>query len=129
RFSPAVDGSRVRQRFAPSGELLLVTVGRLERRKGHDVTLAALAALRDRLPPFRYVIVGDGAERARLDAIVGESGLGDIVSFTGEIPGDELPSYFAACDIFVHPNRVVDGYNFEGFGIVFLEAAACGKPV
>jgi phosphatidyl-myo-inositol dimannoside synthase len=128
RFSAEVDGAALRQQLAPDGELLLVTVGRVERRKGHDLALAALAAARHRLPPFRYAIVGGGGERARLEAMAVEYGIADRVVFTGEVSAGDLPRYFAACDIFVHPNRVVDRSDFEGFGLVFLEAAACGKP-
>jgi phosphatidylinositol alpha-1,6-mannosyltransferase len=129
RFSPAVDGSLLRARFAPAGQLLLLSVGRLQRRKGHDLTIEALARCRTRLPPFHYLIVGDGHERQSLEALALARGLIDVVSFTGSVPADELPSYFAAGDIFVHPNRIVDSADFEGFGMVFLEAAATEKPV
>jgi phosphatidylinositol alpha-1,6-mannosyltransferase len=78
-------------------------------------------------PVLRYVIVGDGDERARLEALVGHHGLRDRVTFVGEVPGGDLPGYYAACDIFLLPNRIDDG-DVEGFGIVFLEAAAAGKP-
>jgi phosphatidylinositol alpha-1,6-mannosyltransferase len=120
-------GRRVRLRFAPSGELLLLTVGRLQRRKGHDVALQAVARLRASTPGLRYVIVGDGEERARLERIIAQERLADIVTLLGAVPDDELPDYFAAADIFVHPNRN-DGGDVEGFGIVFLEAAAAGIP-
>jgi phosphatidylinositol alpha-1,6-mannosyltransferase len=72
-------------------------------------------------------VVGDGEERARLEQMVDRFGLRDRVSFAGGVPADALPEYYAAGDIFVHPNRV-DGLDVEGFGIVFLEAAAAGLP-
>jgi phosphatidylinositol alpha-1,6-mannosyltransferase len=59
--------------------------------------------------------------------MVGELNLNDCVTFVGEVSRDELPRYYAAADIFVHPNRV-DGADVEGFGMVFLEAAAAGLP-
>jgi phosphatidylinositol alpha-1,6-mannosyltransferase len=129
RFSPSVDGSKVVARFAPNGELLLVSVGRLQRRKGHDLAIQALARCRAKLPPFHYLIVGDGHELESLQTLARERGVSDVVSFAGSVPADDLPSYFAAADIFVHPNRVVDEADFEGFGMVFLEAAAAGRPV
>src|SRR5206468_3076535 len=65
--------------------------------------------------------------RARLELLVAELGLADRVHFVGEVGPDALPAYYAACDLFVMPNRS-EGADFEGFGIVFLEAAASGKP-
>ena len=129
RFNPDVDASELRARFAPVGELLIVTVGRLQLRKGHTLALRALGRLRGHLPPFRYVIVGNGAEHSRLVALAAECGVADVVSFVGEVSDRDLPAYFAAADIFLHPNFVVDRHDFEGFGLVFLEAAAAGKAV
>jgi phosphatidylinositol alpha-1,6-mannosyltransferase len=129
RFHPDVDGHGLRQQYAPGGELLLVSVGRLQQRKGHDTALAALREVRARVPHVRYLIVGDGDERARLDALTNDYGLRDIVTFVGEVPYEDLPRYFAASDLFLLPNRIVDDHDLEGFGLVFLEAAATGKAV
>jgi phosphatidyl-myo-inositol dimannoside synthase len=129
RFHPDVNAREVRDQYAPGGELLLVSVGRLQQRKGHDTALAALREVRAHIPDVRYVIVGDGDQRARLEALTDDYGLRDIVSFTGEVPYDQLPKYFAAADIFLLPNRIVGDHDLEGFGLVFLEAAATGKPV
>lgn len=128
RFHGAADGSHVRRRYAGPGETVLLTVGRLQRRKGHDIAIEAIHALRHELPALRYVIVGNGEERARLEGLVDRLELRDRVFFAGVVADDELPAYYAACDVFLHPNRVDDG-DFEGFGLVFLEAAAAGKPV
>lgn len=128
RFSPQVDGSALRRRYAPNGEVLLVTVARLQRRKGHDHAIAALAELRKHAPGVRYLIVGDGEERPRLEALAKEHGVSDLVSFTGAVPEADLSAYYAAADVFLHPNRVHEA-DSEGFGIVFLEAQATGKPV
>jgi phosphatidyl-myo-inositol dimannoside synthase len=127
RFSSGTSHASVRSRFAGDGELLMLTVGRLQRRKGHDLALRALARLRDMLPNLRYVIVGDGQERPRLERCVAEARLEDRVHFVGAVQDEELPGYYAAADLFVHPNRVHES-DVEGFGIVFLEAAAAGVP-
>jgi phosphatidylinositol alpha-1,6-mannosyltransferase len=127
RFSPDVDGAAIRRRFAGPGDILLLSVGRLQRRKGHDVVLTALRLLRARLSHVRYVIVGDGDERHRLETLAQETGLCGRVFFEGEVPWAMLPQYFAAADVFVLPTRV-DAHDFEGFGLVFLEAAAAGLP-
>jgi phosphatidyl-myo-inositol dimannoside synthase len=123
---PAVDRN-LRRRLAADDELLLLTVGRLQRRKGHDLVLRALAQLALDRPRVRYAIVGEGDERGALERLAGELQLGDLVTFVGEVSPEDLPGYYAAGDIFAHPNRV-DGVDVEGFGMVFLEAAAAGLP-
>jgi phosphatidylinositol alpha-1,6-mannosyltransferase len=128
RFSPSVDGRALRQRFAPEGGPFLLSVGRLQRRKGHDLAIAAVARLARERPHLRYVIVGAGDERARLDGIVRSLGVERHVVFAGEVPADELPAFYSACDVFLLPNRIEES-DIEGFGIVFLEAAATERPV
>lgn len=128
RFRPDVDATEIRRRIAPRDETVLLSIGRLQRRKGHDLMIQAVGRLtRQHARALRYVIVGDGAERARLQALVDECGVGEYVSFAGEVAAELLPQYYAACDVFVLPNRI-EGNDVEGFGIVFLEAAASGKP-
>jgi phosphatidylinositol alpha-1,6-mannosyltransferase len=126
RFTPERRDPNLRARLLGNAEILLLSVGRLQARKGHDLALRALASLPDRAR-FRYVIVGDGPEAERLRELAVELGIAGQVTFTGPADADELPAYYAAADIFVHPNRVEHG-DFEGFGIVFLEAAATGIP-
>jgi phosphatidylinositol alpha-1,6-mannosyltransferase len=128
RFTPDVDGSEIRAHVAPGADLVLLSVGRLQRRKGHDTALLAVAAVKAEYPRLRYVIVGDGEERTRLETMVHELNLTDRVTFAGEVSAAVLPEYYAACDIFLLPNRIERG-DIEGFGIVFLEAAAAGRPV
>lgn len=128
RFRPDIDAAEIRRRIAPRGEMVLLSVGRLQTRKGHDLMIQAVGLLaRQQHRSLQYVIVGDGAERSRLEALVDQCGVRDYVTFIGEVSAQLLPQYFAACDIFVLPNRVDQG-DVEGFGIVYLEAAASGKP-
>ena len=128
RFRPEVDATEIRQRVAPNGETVLLSVGRLQTRKGHDLMIQAVRQLtREPHRSLRYVIVGDGLERSRLEALVDQCGVRQYVTFAGEVASGLLPHYYAACDIFVLPNRVEQN-DVEGFGIVFLEAAASGKP-
>jgi phosphatidyl-myo-inositol dimannoside synthase len=129
RFRPdAVGAADLRRRFAGDDEILMLTVGRLQARKGHDLALRALSGLRDHTPSIRYVVAGDGADRPRLQTLAADLKVDDRVTFLGAVLADELPALYAAADFFVHPNRINDG-DFEGFGIVFLEAAAAGLPV
>ena len=127
RFRPDTDPGDWRRRYAPKGELLLLSVGRLQRRKGHDLVLSALAQWRETDPLVHYLVAGDGDYRAALEAKVRSEGLGGRVTFLGVVNEDALPGLYAAADVFVMPNRS-DGVDFEGFGIVFLEAAASGRP-
>jgi phosphatidyl-myo-inositol dimannoside synthase len=90
--------------------------------------LRALAQVRKAVPNVRYVIVGNGPYQAHLEAETGALGMMDIVHFVGSAREADLPGWYAAADVFVMPNRS-DGVDFEGFGIVFLEAAAAGLPV
>ncbi|MGE0449747.1 MAG: glycosyltransferase family 4 protein [Vicinamibacterales bacterium] len=129
RFRPDVEGAvHMRERLAGGADLVLLSVGRLQRRKGHDLAIEAVAMLARDYPHLKYVIVGDGDERPRLKALCAALGVESAVVFAGELSDGDLPAAYAACDIFLLPNRL-DGADLEGFGIVFLEAAAAGKPV
>ncbi|MGQ0721231.1 MAG: glycosyltransferase [Candidatus Eiseniibacteriota bacterium] len=128
RFRPDVDGNPLRRRLGAEHDLLLLSVGRLQRRKGHDTAIRALAALGSGRAGVRYVIVGTGEEEATLRRLAEECGVAGRGSFAGAVADAELPSYYAACDVFLLPNRK-DGEDIEGFGIVFLEAQAAARPV
>jgi len=122
------------RRFSPrprteDGELRLLSVGRLQPRKGHAHVLQAVARLRERFPRLRYWIAGTGGEEASLRRLSTELGLDDIVRFLGYVPDEELPDLYRSCDLFIMANRRLSNDDMEGFGIVFLEAAASGLPV
>jgi phosphatidyl-myo-inositol dimannoside synthase len=128
RFRPDVPGrTPLKQRLLGDADVLALTVGRLQRRKGHDIVLQALAEWPAGAPRVRYVVVGEGDQGDRLRAMARDLRLEAVVQFAGAVPASELPAYYAAADVFVHPNRV-DGVDLEGFGMVFLEAASAGVP-
>lgn len=128
-FRPDVDGAKSRAAYSVNGIPLILTVGRLVERKGHDCVIRALPELKARIGPVRYLIAGEGPERTRLQRLAGELGCADDVVFAGHVPDDELPALYAACDLFVMPSRALTGRDgVEGYGIVFLEAAASGRP-
>lgn len=110
------------------GKTVLLTVGRLQKRKGHDTVIQAIPSLLEAVPDLHYAIVGDGEERSRLERLAIENNVSDRVEFVGEINDSTLLECLQHCDIFVLANRNIDG-DVEGFGIVLLEAQACGKPV
>jgi phosphatidylinositol alpha-1,6-mannosyltransferase len=105
-----------------------LTVGRLQKRKGHDTMIRALQTIREQIPDVLYAIVGDGEERQPLESLVRELEMSDHVRFMGEIVDRALIQCYQQCDLFVLPNRQV-GQDIEGFGMVLVEAQSCGKPV
>jgi len=130
---PCVDPERVfdprrhaRSPYAdPAGTLILLTVARVVPRKGHDLVLRALARIRERLPLFRYYVVGDGPARGGLERLARELGLGDRVVFAGRVPTAELGAYYHHADLFVMLSRpAADG--IEGFGLTYVEAGLSG---
>jgi phosphatidylinositol alpha-mannosyltransferase len=113
-----------RNEFA-DGKINILFVGRLERRKGLGYLLNACAKVKRSFPNFRLIVVGPGTVlRLRYEKLVENMELTDNVVFVGFVPSDELPSYYRSADIFCAPAT-----GGESFGIVLLEAMACGKPV
>ncbi|MGB3292109.1 MAG: glycosyltransferase [Phormidesmis sp.] len=103
----------------------ILTVGRLdasEGYKGYDHILNALHKIRHHLPDVHYVLVGKGSDRPRIGKIIEDLNLQSCVTLTGFIPDEELGDHYNLCDVFAMPSKG------EGFGIVYLEALACGKP-
>ncbi|MBL4890037.1 MAG: glycosyltransferase family 4 protein [Candidatus Lindowbacteria bacterium] len=105
---------------------ILLTVGRLVERKGHDMVLKSLPKIIKKFPNVKYIIGGEGPYKHRLQELIQELDLNKSVIFLGHISDDELPYYYSAADIFISPNRELPSGEIEGLGIVFLEAAACG---
>jgi len=128
RFRPGLDGRAIRARLGlDEGTRLLLSVGRLSRRKGFDHTIRAVARLRREQVPVAYVIIGRGEDGEYLAAEIEREGVDDVVFLVGPVSDEELPKWYAAADLFVMANREIDG-DTEGFGIVYIEAAACGVP-
>lgn len=120
--------ARFRQRHGLVGVPFYATVARLQPHKGIDTGIAALPALRRRVPGATYVVVGSGPEAERLRAHAERLGVLDAVRFLGRVSDDEVVDVLLACDAFALLSRV-EGANVEGFGLVLLEAGACGRPV
>ncbi len=130
RFTPDVDGGAVRLRHGLGDAPVVVCVSRLVARKGQDVLVAAWPRVLARHPGARLLLVGGGPAEGALRRAVARGGLNGSVVFTGPVPTGELPGYYAAGDVFAMPCRTRRaGLDVEGLGMVFLEAAACGRPV
>ncbi|SOJ55896.1 GDP-mannose-dependent alpha-(1-6)-phosphatidylinositol monomannoside mannosyltransferase [Mycobacterium simulans] len=137
---PGVDSDRFRPDPAARAELreryrlgerpTVVCVSRLVPRKGQDVLIKALPLIRRRVDGAALVIVGGGPYLETLRKLAHDRGVADHVTFTGGVPGDELPAHHALADVFAMPCRTRGaGMDVEGLGIVFLEASATGVPV
>lgn len=110
--------------------ITLLTVATLVERKGHASVISILPRILAKYPSTRYVIIGDGPCRATLTAQVEQLGLRESVHFLGRLTDEEVLEWLHACDIFVMPSGNLQGkFGEEGFGLVYLEANACGKPV
>jgi phosphatidylinositol alpha-1,6-mannosyltransferase len=126
-FAPSVDGSWVRERHALGDRPVVLCVSRLVPRKGQDVLIRSLPLLQTRAPGAALVLAGGGPYREALERAAATSPSNSVV-FAGEVSDDQLPAYYAACDVFAMPCRSRwGGLEVEGFGIVFLEAAASRK--
>ena len=129
RFRPDIETNDVRAQLGLGRDTKLVlSVGRLMERKGFDKVIEAIAALRAQDVDAAYAIIGIGYDRERLENVVARHGVRDRVHFLGEVDPADLAHWYNAADVFAMPNRNV-GRDTEGFGMVYLEAAACGKPV
>jgi glycosyltransferase involved in cell wall biosynthesis len=109
------------------GRRLILSVGRLQRRKGFDQVLRALPGLVARGLDVHYAIVGIGEDRDYLLGIARDLGVSPRLHLLGHVDPDDLPRWYNAADLFAMPNRDIGG-DTEGFGIVYLEANACARP-
>lgn len=134
KFKPGLECGDILKRHGIENKKIILTVSRLEKSKGVDLVIEALPDILKRFPDAVYLVVGSGAEEQRLCLLAKELDLSDKVIFSGDISAyadnSQLPRYYNTCDVFIVANHVVKSWNeTEGFGIVFLEANACGKAV
>ncbi len=130
RIAPGVD-LPADPRPLPAGRPTFVTIARLEDRyKGHDVLVRALALVRERVPDVEWVVIGDGPLRGDLERLARTHGVAGSVRFLGALPDEQRDIWLRRADLLAMPSRLPGGaLAGEGFGIVYLEAAAYGKPV
>lgn len=129
KFSPGPDDAAFRARWGVTGKRLVVGVGRLVPRKGFDQTLRGWSVVVARHPAAHFMIVGDGPQRKELQGLVDAHGLQGSVTLTGPLSDADLVAAYRSADLFVMPNRTMPDGDTEGFGLVFLEANACGRAV
>ncbi len=129
RFRPELPVDDLRARLGIGDRPTVVCVSRLVRRKGQDTLIRGMGRVRKVVPDAALVIVGAGPDEGRIRALAADTPSG-TVHFVGEVAEQDLPRYYALADVFAMPCRTrMAGLEVEGWGNVFIEAAACGKPV
>jgi phosphatidylinositol alpha-1,6-mannosyltransferase len=129
RFTPAEKCAQLVTLYGLGGNFVFVSVCRLLEKKGIDNALRAFAAIVPAHPQARYLIVGTGPYEVTLKRLAEELGIAGLVVFTGAVAESDLVEHYRLGDVFVMPNRQLANGDTEGFGLVFLEANACGLPV
>jgi glycosyltransferase involved in cell wall biosynthesis len=120
----AVSRDALRTRIcANADDIVLLSVGRIEANKGFHVLADALASLGRDARPWRWVLIGDGPPRARVQQRIAAAGLSNRVTFAGRLPDEELHAWYRAADLFVHPTL------YEGSSLVTLEAMTHRVPI
>lgn len=126
RFKPSPKPKYLLERYGlRSNQPIILTVTRLssgDGYKGYDKIIQALPKIKSQVPDIHYILAGKGDDRPRIQQLIAQLNLQDSVTLAGFIPDRELCDFYNLCDVFAMPSRG------EGFGIVYLEALACGKP-
>jgi len=137
RFFPKKKNNKTIKKFGLEENKVLLTVTRLDDYKGVDFVIKSLPLIIKEIPNIRYIVVGTGTEMEKLKQLTKEIGVEKHVIFTGNIDESELNDYYNLCDVFIMCSRdcvekspiCSKGGMVEGFGVVFIEANACEKPV
>ncbi|MFE4107546.1 glycosyltransferase family 4 protein [Almyronema epifaneia] len=123
-FTPGSKSSELLEKYQLTGHRVLMTVARLwsgDIYKGVDITIRALPKIAQAFPTVKYLVIGRGDDQPRLARLATELGVADRVVFAGFVPTEALVDHYRLADVYVMPSQ-------EGFGIVYLEAMACGVP-
>lgn len=129
RFTPGPKDPEIEERYGLKGKKVLLCLARLDKRKGQDMLIRSMPQILEKAPNTVLLLVGSGDDLNRLLEIRKELHLEGNVMFAGKASEAELVSYYRTADVYAMPNRTLESGDTEGFGLVFLEAGACGKPV
>lgn len=125
RFTPGPKSPEIADKYSMGAGFNIISLGRLVRRKGFDMTIRALRHMKNK--DVRYIIAGKGPYEKELHFLAGQLGMLDKVHFAGFVADKDLVDFYRSGDIFCMPSRMRP-LDVEGFGITYLEAAACGTP-
>ena len=128
KFRRHAQESNIIEEYGLQGKKILMTASRLVAKKNHENVLKSLPLVIKVIPDIIYIIIGKGKEEEKLIRLTKDMGLGKYVKFVGFVEPKDMPMYYDICDIFIMPSKTVD-FDYESFGIVYIEANACGKPV
>jgi phosphatidylinositol alpha-1,6-mannosyltransferase len=128
RFIPAENNINVREELGWYNRPVILTVGRLQKRKGQDMLLKAIPIIVEKYPNVLYAIIGDGEEKQNLLSIIDHLSIQNHVQFMSNVSDEKMIHCYQQCTLFILPNRTVDK-DIEGFGMVLAEAQSCGKAV
>jgi len=135
KFNPYVDASPIVRKYRLEKKRILLTIARLEvgqHYKGQDMVIKTLPQLLHTFPNLVYLIIGDGSDSSRLQSLAKKLNVEKSVIFAGAVSDEDIPKFYVASDLYIMASRKIrdgTGVKAEGFGIVFIEANACGKPV
>jgi glycosyltransferase involved in cell wall biosynthesis len=127
-FAPAPPSVDLRKRLDFGKARILLTVGQVSERKAQDVVIRALPRILEECPGVVYLVAGLPTLQVELRRLAESLGVAQNVRFAGKVPQAELPAFYNLADIFVLVSRTTSKGDAEGFGIVAVEAALCGKP-
>lgn len=131
-FHPQINAAAFRSGLGSQNDKILVTISRLSERKGQAEVIRVLPRVLAHVPELRYVMIGPDPKNhsPKLLELAKTLGIENHVTYLGAIDEADIPKAYAACDVFVMAaHEVPETKDIEGFGMVFLEANACGKPV
>lgn len=130
-INPGIDFEKFHRSRTKTDENFILSVGAVKKRKGYHISIPAFALVKKQIPEFKYKIVGGKSDAAYLNylkGIIRKSNIENSVEFLGEVSEEELKELYGKAKLFILTSVNVN-YYFEGFGLVFLEAAAAGLPV
>ena len=128
-FRPGERPAWIARKFDLGDDPVILTVGRLVKKKGHETVLRSLPEVLKKIPNLKYLVVGSGPEEVRLRQVAEELGVAHCVRFAGDIAHQHLGDVYRAGDVFCMLNQQDASGDIESFGMVFIEAGAAGKPV
>ena len=130
KLTPKMSRSKFKLNIGLKDKQIILSVANLVKRKGHNQIIRSLPWVLKSVPNLVYIIVGEGSEERALKTMVEDMDLKEKVIFAGFVPNEDIADYYNACDVFVLASRTdIEEAAVEGFGIVYIEASAMGKPV
>jgi len=130
RFNPNISNTDIIDKLNLKNKKIILSISRLVERKNFGMIIKILKDVINEIPNVVYVIGGTGPMKDKWEKIAINYNIIEQVKFVGYIPEKDLPKYYSMCDVFIMPSiEMKEESEVEGFGITFLEANACGKPV